>query len=50
MKSMPATRRVIGVFAFLLALGWVGQAYAQLGVGTTWLRTDGEGERHRFDR
>jgi hypothetical protein len=44
MKSMPATRRSIGVFAFLLALDWVGQAYAQLGVGTTWLRTDAKGK------
>ena len=44
MTSMPATRRLIGVFAVLLALGWVGQAYAQLGVGTTWLRTDAKGK------
>ena len=44
MRSMPATRRSIGVFAFLLALGWAGQAHAQLGVGTTWLRTDAKGK------
>lgn len=44
MRSMPATRRLIGVFAFLLALGWVGQAFAQLAVGTTWLRTDAKGK------
>ena len=43
MRSMPGIRRLIAVFAFLLALGWVGQAYAQLGVGTTWLRTDLKG-------
>ncbi len=44
MRSMPATRRMIGVFAFLLALGWAGLAHAQLGVGTTWLRTDAKGK------
>ena len=44
MRSMPATRRLIGVFAFLLALGWAGQAHAQLGVGTAWLRTDANGK------
>ena len=41
---MPATRRLIGVFAFLLALGWAGQVRAQLGVGTAWLRTDAQGK------
>ncbi len=43
MRVMPATRRLIGVFALLLALGCLDQAYAQLGVGTTWLRTDAKG-------
>jgi hypothetical protein len=41
---MPATRRSVGVFALLLALGWAGQAHAQLGAGTTWLRTDAQGK------
>jgi hypothetical protein len=41
---MSAARRAIGVFAFLLALGWTGLAHAQLGVGTTWLRTDPKGQ------
>jgi hypothetical protein len=44
MRSMPATRRLIGVFTFLLALGWAGLAHAQLGVGTAWLRTDAHGK------
>jgi hypothetical protein len=44
MRSMPATRRLIGVCAFLLALGCLDQAYAQLGVGTTWVRTDAKGK------
>ncbi len=43
MRFMPATRRLIGGFAILLALGCLDQAYAQLGVGTTWLRTDLKG-------
>jgi hypothetical protein len=41
---MLATGRLIGVFACLLALGWAGQVHAQLGVGTTWLRTDAQGK------
>ena len=44
MRSMSAVRRLIGAPAFLLALGWAGQAHAQLGVGTTWLRTDPQGK------
>ena len=40
MRSIAATGRVIGAFALLSALGWVDQAHAQLGAGTTWLRTD----------
>jgi hypothetical protein len=39
---MTAARR--GASAFLLALGWAGQAHAQLAVGTTWLRTDPQGK------
>jgi hypothetical protein len=44
MRSMSATRRLMGGFALLSALGWAGQAHAQLGVGTTWLRTDAQGK------
>ena len=44
MRSMPATRRLIGVFAFLLVFGWAGQGRAQTGVGTTWVRTDAKGK------
>ena len=44
MRFIAATRRSIGAFALLLALGWAGQAHAQLGVGTTWLRTDAQGK------
>jgi hypothetical protein len=41
---MAAARRLIGASTFLMALGWAGQAHAQLGVGTTWLRTDPQGK------
>ena len=44
MFELAVAPSAIGVFAFLLALGWVGQAYAQLGVGTTWLRNDAKGK------
>ena len=44
MRSMTATRRLIGALAFLSVLGWAGQAHAQLGAGTTWLRTDAAGK------
>jgi hypothetical protein len=44
MRFMAATGRSISAFAFLLALGWAGHAHAQLGVGTTWLRTDAQGK------
>ena len=44
MRSMAATRRFIGSIAFVLALGWAGLAHAQLGVGTTWMRTDAKGK------
>jgi hypothetical protein len=35
---------LIGAFGFLSALGSAGQLHAQLGVGTTWLRTDAQGK------
>jgi len=41
---MAATRRSIGAFALLSAVGWAGQAQAQFGAGTTWLRTDAQGK------
>jgi hypothetical protein len=41
---MAAARRLIGASGFLLALNWAGEAHAQLGVGTTWLRTDPQGK------
>lgn len=44
MKSRAATRHLIGAIAFLLPLGWAGHVHAQLGVGTTWVRTDGHGK------
>ena len=44
MRSMAATRRSIGAFALLSAVGWAGQAQAQFGGGTTWLRTDAHGK------
>lgn len=44
MRSVAATRRLIGILAFLSAVAWGTQAHAQLGVGTTWLRTDGHGK------
>ena len=37
MRSIAATRRLIALCAFLLALGWAGLAHAQLAVGTTWV-------------
>ena len=43
-KSMAKTNRLIGALAPLLALGSAGQVNAQLGVGTTWLRTDAQGK------
>ena len=44
MRSVSPTRRLIGSLAFLSAVGWASQAHAQLGVGTTWLRTDEQGK------
>jgi hypothetical protein len=43
MRSLTA-KRVIWVVAFLSSVGWVNQAHAQFGVGTTWLRTDAQGK------
>jgi hypothetical protein len=37
-------RLVICGFVVVVSLSWVNQANAQLGVGTTWLRTDAEGK------
>ena len=44
MGTTSATERFIGVLAFLMVVGWAGQAHAQLGVGTTWVRTDVHGK------
>lgn len=44
MGNTSATERLIGVFAFLIVVGWASQAHAQLGVGTTWVRTDAVGK------
>jgi hypothetical protein len=44
MRSVTAARRLIGAVAFLSAVGWTSQAHAQFGVGTTWVRTDGQGK------
>ena len=48
MRSMTTTGRLFGAFAFLLVFGWASQALAQLGVGTTWLRTDAKGKGITF--
>lgn len=44
MGTASATGRPIGVLAFLVVVGWASQAHAQLGVGTTWVRTDAAGK------
>ena len=44
MGTTSATERLIGVLAFLMLVGWASQAHAQLGVGTTWVRTDAQGK------
>ena len=44
MRSVAATKRLICSVAFLSAVGWANQAHAQLGVGTTWVRTDAQGK------
>jgi hypothetical protein len=43
MRSVTTKRSLYGV-ALLLAAGWANHAYAQLGAGTTWLRTDAPGK------
>jgi hypothetical protein len=43
MRAVTATTRSIGSIVFLAALGWAHPAYAQLGVGTSWVRTDANG-------
>lgn len=44
MKSVSAAKRLICGVAFLSAVGWASQVHAQLGVGSTWLRTDAQGK------
>jgi len=44
MGMTSAIERLIGVFAFVTVVGWASQAHAQLGVGTTWERTDAAGK------
>ena len=44
MRSAVATKRLICSVAFLSAVGLAHQVHAQLGVGTTWVRTDAKGK------
>ena len=44
MRTKSATERLIGALAFSMLVGWASQAHAQLGVGTTWVRTDEQGK------
>jgi hypothetical protein len=44
MRGVRATKRLICSLAFLAAVSWASPAQAQLGVGTTWLRTDPVGK------
>ncbi len=44
MRSVAATKRLICGVAFLSAVGWANQAHAQLGAGSTWVRTDSQGK------
>ena len=44
MKSVTATTRWICSVAFLAAVGWVDEAHAQFGVGSSWVRTDAQGK------
>ena len=44
MGTTSATERLIGVLAFLVVVGGASQVHAQLGVGTTWVRTDAQGK------
>jgi hypothetical protein len=41
---VTTTARSIFVIAFLSHMGWTHPAQAQLGVGTTWVRTQGGGQ------
>ncbi|MEK7786177.1 MAG: hypothetical protein AAB658_12260 [Chloroflexota bacterium] len=43
MRSVTTKRSICGV-ALLLVAGWANFAHAQLGAGTTWLRTDAQGK------
>jgi len=38
--SFAARKRSIASLVFLVFVGWVSQAQAQFGVGSTWVRTD----------
>jgi hypothetical protein len=42
-RSTAATKRLICSVVFL-SVGWVNQAHAQFGVGSTWVRTDSQGK------
>src|SRR5262245_7016432 len=44
MRSAATTKRLICSVAFLSAVGWASLAHAQLGAGSTWVRTDGKGK------
>jgi hypothetical protein len=44
MRSKAVTKRLACSVAFMLSVGWVNQAHAQFGVGSTWLRTDAQGK------
>jgi hypothetical protein len=43
-SALSTTKRWICSVAFISAVGVASQAHAQLGVGTTWLRTDAQGK------
>jgi hypothetical protein len=43
MRSVTNKRSICSV-ALLLVTGWANHAHAQLGAGTTWLRTDAQGK------
>ena len=44
MRSVATARHLFLSAAFLSALAWTTQAHAQLGVGSTWVRTDAQGK------
>ena len=44
MRTMSVGRELILGVAFFAVMGWANPAHAQLGVGTTWLRTDAQGK------